>query len=421
METSVTPRIAVVGLGIFMLFLRTSPASADKEGAAKESVVASSPCDRDPLRVILYPFLPAKDAYFRHVEADFEEHNPTIDLQVVDLSGNYYDESLPGAVTNTPADVIELDSVFLDDFIGAGRVLALPRSWTRPSGTFLDVAQQAVVSNGTTYGVPHWVCSNFLFSRRGDSLNPATLHDLVTQLGNPHGADQGLLIDLKGRSTLGEWYLDSLLDRYKTLAAASSHLSVSTADNAVYRDLKAVRQLCDSNLCRADEYHEMMGFYSAQFARRRGRALAGYSERLYYVGSENLNDCRKGECVDLDEIKVNALPLSDSGSHAFAWVDSFVVSKSCSDRCRRAARAFVSYMSDPKNVRATLTPGYGEAPRYLLPALQSLYSDRALLAVAPHYSTFLLLIVDSVPVRSPHLNRQLREIGGFIDRNVLLP
>ena len=61
-----------------------------------------------PLKVVLYPFMPGKDAYFRQVEADFEQRYPAIDLQVVDLSANYYDEGAPEAVTNTAADVIEL-------------------------------------------------------------------------------------------------------------------------------------------------------------------------------------------------------------------------------------------------------------------------------------------------------------------------
>ncbi|MFA7000498.1 MAG: hypothetical protein WC241_05340 [Candidatus Paceibacterota bacterium] len=382
-------------------------------------VNADPPIVRTPLKVILYPLVPAKDAYFRQVEAAFEERYPTIDLQLVDLSANYYDEDSPDAVTNTFADVIELDSVFLEDFVATGRVRELPGAAIRPAGTFLSVAEQAVTLKGKMYGVPHWVCSNFLFSTAADPSSAKSLQDLRREIGEPHKVDKGLLIDLKGRSTLGEWYLDSLLDRHKSLQAASAFLSESTADKAVYADLINIRALCDSDLCRHDRYHNAPGFYPVQFARHRGRILAGYSEGLYYIGMEDLTKCREGECLSLGQIKIGPLPLSDAGSQSFAWVDSFVVARSCSGGCLSAAEAFLTFMSDASNVRDTLIPGYSEAPRYLLPALKSLYADGALLAVAPLYATFYPLIEKAIPVRTRHLNQQLRAIGSTLDRSVL--
>ncbi|HRC85353.1 MAG TPA: hypothetical protein PK413_07080, partial [Thermoanaerobaculia bacterium] len=269
------------------------------------------------------------------------------------------------------------------------------------------------------FGSPHWVCSNFLYSAENDTLAPANLHELAAAIGASHPPDRGLLIDLKGRSTLGEWYLDSLLDRHKTLTAADPYLTEATADESVYSDLVSVRGLCDADLCRQSQYHDAAGFYPVQFARHRGRALAGYSERLYYIGMEDLTNCKQGECLGLGQVRIKPLPLSDNGSQPFAWVDSFVVASSCSGDCLTAAEAFLGFMADPKNVRTTLTPGYGEAPRYLLPALTALYSDSALLAVAPLYATFYPLIEHAIPVRAPHLNEQLRAIGTKLDRTIL--
>lgn len=384
-------------------------------GSAPQASSEPPPCQRTPLRVILYPFVPAKDAYFLQVKTAFEEKNPGIDLQIVDLSENYYDEDSPKAVTNTPADVIELDAVFLDDFVAAGKVAELPPQLVRPPGTFLKPAEQAVMVGEKVYGAPHWVCSNFLFTRADDSLSAATLADLATQIGAGHGANAGLLIDMKGRSTLGEWYVDSLLDRYKTLSAAAPYLNAANTDQATLADLKTVRGLCDSDLCRDKQYHGMTGFYAGQFARQRGRALAGYSERLYYIGTEGLADCRKGECVGLDQVKVSALPLANAGSQPFAWVDAFVISNTCTGPCRDAAEKFLGFMTDVDQVRATLTPGYGEAPRYLLPALAALYGDADLLAKAPLYAKLQPLVADAVPIRGPHLNHDLREIGSKVD------
>src|SRR5262249_44150130 len=141
----------------------------------------------------------------------------------------------------------------------------------------LRVAEEAVSTGSGWYGVPHWVCTNFLFSHPPDPLaGAATLDDLVNAIGTSHPPGRGLLIDMKGRSTLGELYLDALLDKYRTLAAAAPFVPVTARDRAVVDDLKRVRQLCDADLCRDSDYHDSVGFYARLFARRQGRALAGY-------------------------------------------------------------------------------------------------------------------------------------------------
>src|SRR5438270_11347366 len=86
------------------------------------SVSASSRC---PLRVVLYPYVPDKTGYFYLLEQSFEASNPDIDLQIVDLSADYYDEDQADSLPKTNADVFELDSVFLDDFIKVGKVKML--------------------------------------------------------------------------------------------------------------------------------------------------------------------------------------------------------------------------------------------------------------------------------------------------------
>jgi hypothetical protein len=81
---------------------------------------------RRPLRVILYPFVPGKVGLFRHVEQSFEQSYPEVDLQIIDLSDNYYDEMAVHAVTNTDADILEVDSVFIQDLIDASRIQPIP-------------------------------------------------------------------------------------------------------------------------------------------------------------------------------------------------------------------------------------------------------------------------------------------------------
>ena len=377
---------------------------------------STSGVGRRPLRAVVYPFVPDKVGLFRQIEQSFEAAHPEVDLQIIDLSANYYNEDEPDAVTNTDADVLEVDSVFLEDLIGSGSIQPIRPPLRTATAPLLRVAEDAVTKSGRWYGVPHWVCTNFLFSRPGDPLATATT---LTDVVNAIGEERGLLIDMKGRSTLGELDLDALLDKHKTLAVAAQFVAVTNRDQGVVDDLKRVRGLCEADLCRDSDYHDAVGFYARQFARGRGRALAGYSERLYYIGTEVMTSCRKGECRGLDDIALVPLPLSASGSQPFAWVDSFTISSRCTRQCLVDAEAFIRHTTSIDEVRRQLTPGWGEAPRYLLPALAPLYSDVDLLKVAPLYAKLYPTLQQAIAVRQSGLNGALREMGGHLDKNEL--
>jgi|SRR5579859_2979790 len=126
----------------------------------------------------------------------------------------------------------------------------------------------------------------------------------------------------------------------------------------------------------------------------RGSLLTGKGARWLdirsgsiYIGEENFNACKTNECTQLSSIATFPLPLSDNGSQPFAWVDSFAIAKSCAFQCLLDAEVFIRHTSSIDEVRATLMPGYRIPPRYLLPALSALYTDKALTdpAVDPLY------------------------------------
>ncbi len=385
--------------------------------AAATLVLRPAPAPRRALRVALYPFVPDKTGLFHLIEQSYRRKHPDVDLQIVDLSGNYYDEDAPGAITNADADVLEVDSVFIQDLIDRGAIQPIPASLRVATGRLLRVAQDAVASGAEWYGVPHWICTNFLFADAQDALaRAATLDDVTNAIGTNRPPGQGLLIDLKGRLTLGELYLDALLDKYKTLAGAEPFVPVAHRDQAVVDDLKTVRTLCDRDLCRDGDYHASTGFYARLFARRQGRALVGYSERLYYVGDELLNGCRKGECRTLDRLAMVPLPLSSRGSQPFAWVDSLAIGRRCTSTCLTDAEAFIRETTSVGAVRAQLTPAAGEAPRYLMPALDALYTDARLLSAAPLYSSLYPALQNAIAVREAGLNRSLRDVGAYLDK-----
>ena len=377
--------------------------------------------DRRPLKVVLYPFVPAKDALFSTIEQDFETRYPLIDVQYVDLSGNYYDSAKPNAITNTEADVYEVDSVFLIDLIEGQRLQPLPSGLKPDSGVFLNVAEQGSQYEGVWYGVPHWVCTNFLFFTKDDPLKDVkTFADLERLIGTDHPRGKGLLIDIKGKSTIGELYLDALIDQYGSLDKARPFLSTANIHPGAEVALGRAVALCDPGYCRDADYHEALGFYARRFSRKDGRALAGYSERLFYVIDERLNSCRKDgvdgqECLARTDIDFIELPLADTASQPFAWVDTLTIGKACQDQCLADAATFIAFVTSKEQVKKALLPAWRTAPRYLLPAHLALYNDDDVLVEAPLYRKMLSSIQRALPVTGRHLNTSLRDIGRELD------
>ncbi|MDC0748628.1 extracellular solute-binding protein [Polyangium mundeleinium] len=375
------------------------------------------------MTVALYPFLPDYQSLFSDIEHSFERDHPDVDLQIIDLSSNYYNEDDPQAITNTDAQVYELDGVFLADFIDQKRIQALPEELVPPANTMVQVAENSAKVENEWWGVPHWACTNYLFYRSGDQLESAgTLKDIESVIGANHSPDQGLLVDAKGKSTLGELYLDATLDELGDLSAAEPYLLDTSLLSSATANLQRAISLCDTGMCRDSDYHEATGFYARQFARKRGRALAGYSERLYYIALEQRESCQKGECLDLEDIEMKPLPLSDKGSHPFAWVDMLTISTTCDENCLPDATAFIAHVTSAAEVKRSLLPArYGAPPRYLLPARADMYTDEDVLAEAPLYSKLQPALSGAIPVQGQKLNARLRAIGKKLDNEILVP
>jgi thiamine pyridinylase len=376
---------------------------------------------RRKLRVVLYPIIPAFTDYMFQIKTGFEDSPDGRDIQIEfqDLTDGYYDPTQKNFIESAQADVYEIDSVFLSDFVSTGKIQQLPSQLVPNSGEFLANGQNAAQFQNKWYGVPHWVCGNLLFFKKGDSnlATVRTLSELQTAIGTTHQAGMGLFIDLKGKSTLGEFYLMSLFDRYQTFSQVQSHLT--PYDSTIEDNLKRVGSLCDAGFCRNGNYHQAIGFYGSQFVRGRARAFVGYSESLYYMLWEAENACAvKEKCYTDADLSVAEVPLDDHGSKQMSWVDLLTIDKGCDGQCLSDATAFVSYVNSHVTQVRALT---GYPPRYLLPARSSVYSDPSMQKAAPLYQQIRPIIEKAETPTAPKLDQTLRTYGATLDQNLPAP
>jgi thiamine pyridinylase len=370
------------------------------------------------LRVVLYPFLPNFGAYKNWIVTQFESKHPDIQLEIMDLSNNYYGSFTDDYVGCANADVYELDSVFLHDFALNSKIQPLPASATIPNDQFLKNAVTGVAVNGVRYGSPHWVCGNFLFFDSSDDAlrGVDTLDKLKTIIGAHVASHRGLAVDLKGKSTLGEFYLNAAVDRYADWGNILPHIAVF--DQTLESDLQALADMCE-NGCR-DSKHHGTSFFAEQFDALRARALIGYSESLngaLKLASDPSKCSNADHCLRDSDIDVEELPLDPKGSKTMSWVDSFTVDSKCKDQCIADASAFIQFMNDDATYMSILLGSDG-VPAYLLPAKKSLYSRSDLLAKAHLYPSLQKIIENSFVPSDLGLNEELRNTGRRIDRDL---
>lgn len=374
------------------------------------------------LRVVLYPIIPAFDDFASQLKRDFETKNPAIRIEYIDLRANYYDPYYEGFVGSTSADVYELDSVFLQDFVRAGKIQALPKELASEIDFYLDNARRGSKVGETIYGLPHWVCSNFMLFRTPDKEFEAvkTISDLSKVIGTSPAPDRGVLIDLKGKSTLGEWYLAAEYDLYTTEPLV--HPQLEEYDRFPEESLRRVIGLCNVGYCRNKEYHKAEGAYAKLFSRGKGRVFIGYSENLFYVNSQ-FAGCAKGDgCVSDKDLNVNQMPLAENESHPISWVDTFVINGECVKQCQADAVEFIRFAdSEATFLRALLPSNAIKAPRYLLPARASLYDNQELLAAAPLYPKFKAIVEHAETPKGDCLNCILRGYGAKLDETLPTP
>lgn len=405
---------------VLVISLSASLLNSCGQASSQSSVSKQAP--KIQIRVALYPFIPEFTYAADTVKRLFEVENPDIALTILDLTANYYVPPSEGAkdptyIGDVPTDVYELDSVFLADFVNQNKIQPLPDDMLLPADQLLKNAYTGSTLNGKRYGSAHWACGNFLFFTK-DSVpakNPTTIKELAALMGAP--ANQQLLVDMRGKLTLGEFYLGAAVAKYKDF-----HGHLSPTDKSLVDDLVSIFNMCPSGSCRDQLYHEDTGLYGRAFALGRSKALIGYSELLHSVLLEGVLNGAPPKDGDL---RVAALPLDDAGISQISWVDSFAIGTGCTGDCYKASAKFIKFMQRDDIYMKLLLPdepsfltsprGPAPVPAYLLPAKASLYANPDLIKAAHLYPELKSIIeIASVPT-SIDLNKNLRAVSKDVD------
>ncbi len=227
------------------------------------------------LHVSLYPYIPNAESFYSKVEKLYESEYPEIDL-ILELNSWYYYDHEGKGIIESDADVFEIDAILLQDFIDRGKIQRLPDDVIPIEQNYLPASKVAKIKD-VWFGHPHWACGNFLYIKNNDkeALITSNLTEIEGILSKFDDINNNIIIDLKGKSTIGEQYFDALIDEFGDYNLIKQYISTDNINQTVLNNMNRVIDLSYKDFGRNDDYHDNTGFYARQFARNKGSFWLG--------------------------------------------------------------------------------------------------------------------------------------------------
>lgn len=351
------------------------------------------------LNVSLYPYLPSNpdgnfDQLIKTIIQGYQSANPDVLLNPV-LNGDiniYSYTDLPILLGAGGFDVMELDTLYMSFLAQNNLVVAN----TITAADFWPAGVANVTYNGATYGVPSWLCSEFLFA-----FDP-TIKGL-NSLGDMTAYMSGLTSNRAKLAGvfLGGWGLTA--DYLFGYAQNNGYANIASAltnpiDPAVIANINTISDECaysGSNECITQAGYKALpdGQVAKLLATDVTSTYMGFSEQSFYV-----------ELFGGDISQLSLIPmLWGTTQTPMLYTDAFVTSSAnCSaDPCLSDATAFTDFMiSDQMRNYIAFSQDLpaGTPPRHLAVATQSFY-QQATVTADPIYSQLVnyLLTANAFP------------------------
>jgi thiamine pyridinylase len=167
----------------------------------------------EPLRVALFGWIPnAADDNFAALEAHIENAYAKRAGRAVDVEFRFDEFYDPVGLYKLfdSYDVVEMDAVMLGLAVDEGFLHTWPKV---PKRNWHPAAIHASTVEGTEYGIPHWLCSFFVFTRSDAVARETSLDGLVSSVAALDTAEPDISGVLDGSWDSTTMYLSGWLDQ----------------------------------------------------------------------------------------------------------------------------------------------------------------------------------------------------------------
>jgi hypothetical protein len=333
---------------------------------------------RRVLNALLYASIPTDPKVgftplVRWLTLSYQESHPDVLLNLVlDPAIDVYSfGNLRDAVFSAKGfDVAEIDTVFLKWLKDEGLISPARITGDDP----WPVARQAVMIDGQAYGVPSWLCSDFLFSTAGDVQGIKTFSGLQSYMAKTASGRRALVGDLDGTWTIPAAYIQAFVQSHP--ATTASDAVAAPIDAAVIARLVKFGAFCalsNADPCIDGTFHNAKdGAVEQAFVAEPAANDLGFSERSFFLALYQQTPAA---------LSLVPVPWGDQpNAPKLAYSDAFVTSRAAcgKDPCESDTAAFAAFMTSAATKKyialANDLPG-GDPPRHLIVATRLFYED----------------------------------------------
>lgn len=324
---------------------------------AEAPEATSQPETKPGISVAIYPHIPNVELFEKVLLEKWAELEPDVPLTI-----EHWDcYSGP-----SDCDVLMYDTIVLSYLAENGLIQPIQREDIRDADDLLPFVLEGVTHNGVYYGVPYFVCGDFLIYYREDAemakvKNFAQLHALTKERQKVN-ADAGVVLNVQ--IDYPYHYLESYVDFREEYTLFEEMPDCNDPDPRIMKRLGEIKEV------KAD-LPEAEGIDDGQmFADGHGFAYYGVSEDMVYM--EKI----------LDQLEITNISLGDGKNIPLFYTDVTSVATHVTDPEKLELCRKLMNMVATKDFLESQCFKNG-APQYLLPVRQSVY-----LAAAEQYPMY---------------------------------
>ena len=330
----------------------------------KAAEVDAKAADTDlTLEVALYPYVPDPDAFRQAVRDAWTPEHPDVGLHFVEWDCYVSDP-------DPELDVFVFDAIYLSSFVEEGYLLPIPEKMIRNREDLIPFALEGCRNNGTLYALPQMLCTEFLYTRKDDSVlsDVSDLPALYNVLGDRKTKsvipeeNEGLLINLSDTPTKTTMYLDSLMDEGQIYTDYSRLPSTSDLSVPVLERLEDIWKMGGEEQVTYWPDDNDAFVRARWFAEGKGRAYIGYSEAMNAMGQY------------VDEVIIRRFSYAVGHDIPLFYTDVVGIRSDISEEKKELAFELANLLvSEEVLTKMSLPVEEGGSPQYLLMSRRSVY------------------------------------------------
>lgn len=288
----------------------------------------------DSLTYAVFPYLPDPVYYREIIERRWAEVEPGI--QLVRAEWDCYTDGAPKGI-----DVVMFDAVMLDSLVDAGWIQPIDPNAARDSGDIFPFALEGLTAEGGLYGIPVFLCGNFLIYDQGCGALDTAEH--ITDLAD---LSEILVVNSENPVNRPQYIIEAIAD---ARGAVNPSVDVGSED--------AVRHL--DRLAIAAHKHDEDAQVTTAYDSGVGQGYIGFSESMRLLKNR------------ADKTLIKSISFSDRPDIRRLYVDAAAVTADVEGLRYEKCLELMNIMAGA-DVLTALSVQDG-APQYLLLARRSPY------------------------------------------------